>query len=159
MATEVSEQAFWFFKWYYAPIIGELKKRWRQRRRERQKSNTFRLAKQQLCTCITSFCQEPMGSCFCTFLCRRCAITRRKCLISRFVEEGNTRHQRSLYLYTHVVLFLFSFFWKTSASARARARARQARERSERAPSATKNSFVVTCVTCCNLSSGVDRFI
>ena len=33
----------------------------RQRRRERQKSNRFRLAKQQLCTCITLFC---------TFLCR-----------------------------------------------------------------------------------------
>ena len=105
----------------------ELKKRWRQRRRERQKSNTFRPAKQQPCTCITSFC---------TFLCRRCAITRWKCLI-RFVEEGNTRHQRSLYLYTHVVLFLFLFFWKASASARVR----QTRERSGRAGSATKISF------------------
>ena len=92
-----------------------------------QKSNTFRLAEQQPCTCITSFC---------TFLCRRCAITRWKCLI-RFVEEGNTRHQRSLYLYTHVVLFLFLFFWKASASARVR----QTRERSERAGSATKISF------------------
>ena len=36
----------------------ELKQqRWRRRRQpERQKSNRFRLAKQQLCTCITFFC-------------------------------------------------------------------------------------------------------
>ena len=38
--------------------------------------------------------------------------------MSRFVEEGNTRQQRSLYLYTGVVLCVFSFFWKTCASAR-----------------------------------------
>ena len=39
-----------------------------------------RLAKQQLCTCITLFC---------TFLCRRCSTTKWKCLISRFVEDVN----------------------------------------------------------------------
>ena len=38
----------------------------RRRQRERQKSNRFKLAKQQLCTCITLFC---------TFLCRRCTTT------------------------------------------------------------------------------------
>ena len=33
----------------------ELKQRRRRRQQERQKSNRFRLAKQQLCTCITLF--------------------------------------------------------------------------------------------------------
>ena len=47
----------------------------------------FRLAKQQLCTCITLFC---------TFLSRRCTTTTTwKCLISRFVEDGNTGQQLS----------------------------------------------------------------
>ena len=46
----------------------------------------FRLAKQQLCTCITLFC---------TFLSRRCTPTTWKCLISRFVEDGNTGQQLS----------------------------------------------------------------
>ena len=41
----------------------ELKQRRRQRHRKRQKSNRFRLAKQQLCTCVTHFC---------TFLFRHC---------------------------------------------------------------------------------------
>ena len=53
-----------------------------RRQRERQKSNEFRPAKQQLCTCITLFC---------TFLCRRCTTTTWNCLISRFVEDGNKR--------------------------------------------------------------------
>ena len=44
------------------------------------------IAKQQLCTCITLFC---------TFLSRRCTTTTWKCLISRFVEDGNTRQQLS----------------------------------------------------------------
>ena len=50
----------------------------RRRRRQwvRQKSNRFRLAKQQLCTCITLFC---------TFLCCRCTATTWDCLISRFM--------------------------------------------------------------------------
>ena len=46
----------------------------------------FRLAKQQLCTCITLFC---------TFLSRSCTTTTWKCLISRFVEDGNTGQQLS----------------------------------------------------------------
>ena len=64
--------------------VRELKQRRRRRQRERQKSNRFRLAKQQLCTCITLFC---------TFLCRHCTTTTWKCLISRFVENANTRQQ------------------------------------------------------------------
>ena len=39
----------------------------RRRQQERQKSNRFRLAKQQICTCITLFC---------TFLCRRFTTTK-----------------------------------------------------------------------------------
>ena len=37
-------------------FIRELKQRRRRRQRERQKGNKFRLAKQQLCTCLTLFC-------------------------------------------------------------------------------------------------------
>ena len=66
----------------------ELKQRRGRRRRqgELQKSNRFRLAKQQLCTCITLFC---------TLASRRCTTTTGKCLISRFVEDWNTRQQLS----------------------------------------------------------------
>ena len=64
--------------------IRELKQRRRRRQRERQKSNRFRLTKHKLCTCITLFC---------TFLCRRCTNTTWKCLISRFVEDVNTRQR------------------------------------------------------------------
>ena len=67
-----------------ALVKNRLKQRRRRRQRERQKSNRFRLAKQQLCTCITLFC---------TFLCRHCTTTTWKCLISRFVENANTRQQ------------------------------------------------------------------
>ena len=69
--------------------IRELKQRRRRRQGERQKRNGFRSAKQQLCTCITLFC---------TFLCRHCTTTTWKCLISRFVEDGNTRQQLSFSL-------------------------------------------------------------
>ena len=62
--------------------IRELKQRRRRRQRERQKSNRFRLAKQQLCTCITLFC---------TFLCRPCTTSTWNCLISRFVKDVDTR--------------------------------------------------------------------
>ena len=62
----------------------ELKQRRRRCQRERQKSNRFRLAKPQLCTCITLFC---------TFLIRRFTTTTLKCQISRFVEDGNSRQQ------------------------------------------------------------------
>ena len=48
------------------------------------------LAKQQLCTCITLFC---------TFLCRRCTTTTWKCLISRCVEDVNTRDKDFLFLW------------------------------------------------------------
>ena len=65
---------------------GELKQRRRWRQRVRQKSKRFRLAKQQLGTCITLFC---------TFLSSRCTSRTWKCLISRFVEDGNTGQQPS----------------------------------------------------------------
>ena len=58
-------------------------RRWRSQR-EQQKSNRFRLAKQQMSTCITLLC---------SFLCRHCTTTTWKCLISRFVENANTIQQ------------------------------------------------------------------
>ena len=57
-----------------ALVKNRLKQRRRRRQRERRKSNRFRLAKKQLCTCITLLC---------TFLCRHCTTTTWKCLISR----------------------------------------------------------------------------
>ena len=69
----------------------ELKQQRRWRHRERQKINRFRLAKQQLCTCITLFC---------TFPCRHYTTTTWNCLISRFVEDANTRQR-----------FSFCFSW------------------------------------------------
>ena len=65
----------------------ELKQRWRRREWERPKRKAMDrliLAKTHLCTCITLFC---------TFLSRRCTTTTWKCLISRFVGDGNTRQQ------------------------------------------------------------------
>ena len=67
-----------------ALVKNRLKQRRRRRQRERQKSKWFRLTKQQLCTCINLFCK---------FLCRHCTTTTWKCLISRFVENANTRQQ------------------------------------------------------------------
>ena len=67
-----------------ALVKNRLKQRRRRRQRERRKSNRFRLAKQQLCTFIKLLC---------TFLCRHCTTTTWKCLISRFVENANTRQQ------------------------------------------------------------------
>ena len=49
----------------------------------------FRLAKQQLCTCIMHFC---------TFFCRRCTTTMWNCLIARLVEDVNTRQRLSFSL-------------------------------------------------------------
>ena len=72
--------------WCHRWVIRELNIRRRRRQRKQPKSNRFRLAKPQLCTCITLFC---------TFLCRRCTSTTWKCQISRFVEDGNTRQQLS----------------------------------------------------------------
>ena len=45
-------------------------------------SNWLRLAKQQLCTCITLFC---------TFLCRQLHDYDENCLISRFIDNVNIR--------------------------------------------------------------------
>ena len=49
-----------------------------------KKAKRFRLAKQQLCTCITLFC---------TFVCRHRTTTTWKYLISRFVDNVNTRQR------------------------------------------------------------------
>ena len=49
------------------------------------KNNRFRLAKQQLCSCITLFC---------TFLCRSCTTTTWKCLLSRFVEDREHKKRK-----------------------------------------------------------------
>ena len=46
---EEAEDAEW------TVLIAEFKMPRRRRQRERQKSNRFRLAKQQLCTCVTLF--------------------------------------------------------------------------------------------------------
>ena len=56
--------------------------------RRTAKNNRFRLTKQQHCTCITLFC---------TFLCRHYTTTTWKYLISRFVEEVNTRQRLSFF--------------------------------------------------------------
>ena len=52
-----------------------------------KKNDWFKVSKKkQLWTCITRFC---------TFLSRHCTTTSWKCLISRFVEDGNTKKQLS----------------------------------------------------------------
>ena len=76
-------------------VIRELKQILLQQQRELQKSNRFRLAKQQLRTWITPFC---------IFLCRGCTTTTWNFLFSRFVEDVNTRQQFS---------FSFSELWYT----------------------------------------------
>ena len=72
--------------WRSRSVARELKQRRRRRQRGRQKSYRVRLTKQQRCTCIMLFC---------TFLSRRCTATTWKCLISRFVEDRNTRQHLS----------------------------------------------------------------
>ena len=62
--------------------VRELKQRRRRRQRERQKSNRFRRTKQQLCTCNTLYI--PLPSLYDYDV---------KCLITRFVENVNTRQQ------------------------------------------------------------------
>ena len=79
----------------------QLKQRRRRRQRERQKSNRFRLAKQQLCTCITLFC---------TFFCRHCTTTTWKCLISRFVEVVNTRQRSTFFSFQFPDLWYILLF-------------------------------------------------
>ena len=54
-----------------------LKQWWRWRQRVRQESNGFRLAKQQLCTCIMLFC---------TFVSCRCMTTTWECLFFMFFQ-------------------------------------------------------------------------
>ena len=60
------------------------KKYYTRRRRQREKSSRFRLARQQLSTCIMLFC---------TFVSRHCKTTTWKCLISRFVGDVNARER------------------------------------------------------------------
>ena len=55
-----------------------------------KRNDRFGLAKQQLCKCITLFW---------TFLCRCCTATTWKCLISRSVEDVNTRDKDFLFLW------------------------------------------------------------
>ena len=66
--------------------LESLSQRRLRRQRERHKINRFRLAKQQLCTCIKLIC---------TFLCRHCTTTTWKCLISCFVDDVNSRQRLS----------------------------------------------------------------
>ena len=80
-------------------LYRELKQRRRRRQRERQKSSRFRLAKQQICTCITLFS---------TFLCRHCTTTTWNFLFSRFVEDVNTR-QRPSFSFTELRYSLLEF--------------------------------------------------
>ena len=63
---EEAEDAEW------TVLIAEFKMPRRRRQRERQKSNRFRLAKQQLCTCVTLF--------FCTFFTVTARLGREKAL-------------------------------------------------------------------------------
>ena len=63
---EEAEDAEWI------ALIAEFKMPRRRRQRERQKSNRFRLAKQQLCTCVTLF--------FCTFFTVTARLGREKAL-------------------------------------------------------------------------------
>ena len=75
------------FRYDHSSGKRELTQRRPWRQRERHKGNRFILAKQQLCTCITLFR---------TFLYRQCTTMTWKCLISRFVKDGNTRQRPSL---------------------------------------------------------------
>ena len=80
------------FGWgQYAYPREAIKQRRRRRRGERQKSNSFRLAKQKLCTCITLFC---------TFLCRRCTTTTWNFPVSRLMKDVNAKTR-----------IFFFFFW------------------------------------------------
>ena len=73
----------------------ELKQRWQRRQGKRQKSNRFRSAKQPIFTFIALFC---------TFLLRHCMTSTWDCVISRFVEDGNTRQQLSFRLQSFRIL-------------------------------------------------------
>ena len=77
--------AWWNVGCFLMLDIRQLNQRWRQWQwqRERQQNSSFRLAKQQLCMCITHFC----------ILCCPSMTTTWKCLISCFMEDVNTRQQ------------------------------------------------------------------
>ena len=65
-----------------------------------QNSNMFRLAKQQLCTCIMLFY---------TFLCHLCMTMTWKCLISCIVEDENTKQRLCFsFLELHYTLLEFN---------------------------------------------------
>ena len=66
--------------------IRVLKQRRRRWQRERQKSNRFRLAKQQACTSTTLFC---------TFLCRRCTTT----TLPRFTSCGGRERKETIFFF------------------------------------------------------------
>ena len=59
---------------------------WQRRQGKRQKSNRFRSAKEQLFMCIFS--------CAFWYIFRHCMTSTLNCVISRFVEDGNTRQQQ-----------------------------------------------------------------
>ena len=81
-------------------IIRGLKQQRRRRQQERQKTNRFGLARQQLCTCITIFEH------FCS---RRCTTTTWKCLISPFVVDVNTRRLSFSFPFPELWYSLFEF--------------------------------------------------
>ena len=70
-------------------FLRELKQRRRRRQQERHKSNWFRLAKQQLCTCSTLFCTF--------FSLPSLHDYDVKLPISRFLRDVNTEQQLSIY--------------------------------------------------------------
>ena len=77
-------------------FLRELKQRRRRRQQERHKSNWFRVAKQQLCTCITLFCS------FFQF-----AITarlRRETAYFTFFEGRQRRNNDFLFLFLNIDL-------------------------------------------------------
>ena len=76
---------------------------WQRRQGKRQKNNRFRSAKEQLFMCIFS--------CAFLYIFRHCMTSTLKCVISRFVEDGNTRQQLSFpfsKLSYHLLKFLFN---------------------------------------------------
>jgi len=74
--------------------IRELKQRRRWRQRERQKSNRFRLLKQQLCITL-----------FFTFLSCRFTTKRWKCLISRLSRTGT--HDKTSFFFSWILIQSF----------------------------------------------------
>ena len=73
-----------------------------RRQQKRQKSDRFRMAKQQLCTSARAAR---------IFLCCHCPTTTWKCLISRFVEDVNPRQQLSSSSFSFPLLVLGWWCW------------------------------------------------